>query len=538
MGSMVRAVGLALGFALLTLPTTSQAADPADRNVVLVIMDDTGTDLFGAYGEVEAGMSPPPEHLVTPNIQELADRGVLFRDAWSGPFCSTTRATIMTGQFAFRNGLGGLGSLPPPEQASPPYVPLAQLLGASPARTLRSMIGKWHVTDFSLACATRLTPLAESYYTPLEAGFTQYQGYPDLGGSQYGWCEVVEGTGPTEPCDGPYEFLWPPVCTYREAYETSAEVDRAVAFLNQAPQQPWFLQLSFHSVHAPREAPPGSLRPQTPDPLPDEKTKLRAMLEAMDTELGRFLDRLELYDCGVDDCHLSRTTVILVGDNGTAKGVTLDTAVNRGSKSTIYEGGINVPLIVTGDAVHASRRGTESAALVHTSDLYPTIAQMTGRPQPTGIAIDGVSFAKHLALADAPPPRSCVYADGRFNQRDAGLHSRPRDQHNTAARNATHKLIRWADETNPEIGYAFYGLGPDGHLDEGSDVVDTKLPIPTHPSDPTFDSYQQLYAQLQLDVASPCKPAEPLCGLGTELVPVLLVLRARLRRKHASSRPQ
>src|SRR4029453_15924116 len=142
---MSRATCLALGLVLCAAPLASRAALPADRNIVLIIMDDTGTDLFGAYGEVKAGMSPPPEHLVTPNIQKLADRGVLFENAWSGPLCSTTRASILTGQFAFRNGLGGVGSLPPPEAAPTPYLWLAQHLAAAPARALRSVIGKWHV---------------------------------------------------------------------------------------------------------------------------------------------------------------------------------------------------------------------------------------------------------------------------------------------------------------------------------------------------------------------------------------------------------
>jgi arylsulfatase A-like enzyme len=532
----MRAVPIALALVLAALPSPSRAAARADRNVVLIIMDDTGTDLFGAYGEVKPDMEPPPEHFVTPNIQELADRGLRFENAWSEPLCSPTRATILTGQLPFRNGLGAIYDIAPPGPENP-YVPLPQLLGTAPVRPVRSLIGKWHLSDFDEACTTKSTPLADFYDTAVEAGFTQFVGNPDSSklpdAGQYDWCEVMDGTGPTEPCSGGDPGS--PFCEHRQVYETTAEVDRAIAFLEQAPQEPWFLQLSLHSVHRPLEAPPPELRPLTPDPLPDDRTLQRAMLEAMDTELGRFLDHLEQYDCGADDCHLGRTTVILVGDNGTALGLTLPTAVNRGTKTTLYEGGINVPLIVTGDAVNPARRGTSTGALVHTVDLYPTIAGMTAHPLPEGAVIDGVSFFLHVADSNEPPPRSCVYADGRFNTTEPttqGRWGQPRNQHDTTVRNATHKLIRYATIETGVWNFEFFGLDlTTGHLNEWN-----LLPVPADASDPNYASYQELRAQLKDSVPIPCQPAElPPCGLGPELVPALLALLA-LRRSATRQR--
>jgi len=535
--SRVRRRSLALAIALCVLagPIASRAADPAARNVVLIVMDETGVDLFGAYGEVKPGMSPPPEHGVTPNIQALTDAGVIFRNAWAGQACSATRATIVTGQYAFRNGVGAaIPSLPEPGSPAA-YIPLAQRLGEAPApRPARSLIGKWHITDFSQACDFKLTPLTEFYYTPVEGGFTQYQGFPDTGGYSFGWCEVVEGTGSTEPCEDP---LSPGFCG-RSQYNTTYEIDRAVAFLAGAPVEPWFLEVALHAVHVPRQAPPEGLHTQAyiiatydeADEIgnthPDSRPMQEAMLEAMDTELGRFMAALHAHDPG-----LANTTVILVGDNGSV--LPLDTAVNRGKKGMIYEGGINVPLVVAGDAVSPLRVGTETAALVHSSDLYPTILEMTGKTPPAGITIDGVSFARHLNLAAANPPRSCVYADGRF---PGAQYGQPRSQHDTAVRNATHKLIRFANTSAGVTGYEFYGRGPDGHLDENA-----ALPIPSDPEDPSYASYQALHAQLQDTVASPCKPVPPppSCGFGPELaaLPLLLAslqrIRSRVRSRHS-----
>src|SRR5687767_855343 len=138
-------VRLAVGLVLFALPVASLAATPADRNVVLIILDDVGTDLIGAYGEVNPNTPPsetvpPPEHALTPSLQQLADRGVRFENAWSSPWCSATRATIMTGQLAFRNGLGNVGSLPDHTVAGT-YVPLQLHLSEAPARAHRWMIG-------------------------------------------------------------------------------------------------------------------------------------------------------------------------------------------------------------------------------------------------------------------------------------------------------------------------------------------------------------------------------------------------------------
>jgi len=515
----------------LTLTDAARAAHPAERNVVLIVLDDTGVDLFGVYGEF-AGTDPPPEHQATPSIQALADRGLVFRNAWSSPLCAATRATIMTGQYGFRNGIGGHGRLLPPSEAENPYVPLAQVLAASPRpRPVRAMMGKWNISDFSQACSLPSAPLADHFYTPTEAGFTRYQGNPDVEVvSQFDWCDVVEGAAENPSCDSPFETPSPPYCFHCSSYETSVYVDQAVAFLNQVAQEPWFLQVAFHSVHAPREAPPENLHTQADiiarydegDSVPalssDNRPMQEAMLQAMDTEIGRFMVALESYDPG-----LSRTTVILVGDNGS--NLPIPTSINRDGKGSIYEGGVNVPMIVAGDVVHPARVGTETSALVHTADLFPTIVELTGQQLPSEVSIDGVSFAAVLRSASASGARSCVYVDGDFAQ---GVRQ-PRSQHATAVRDATHKLIRVPNGPEGTV-YEFYGLGPSGQLDENA-----PLPVPTDPLDAGYDSYQQLFAQLQDDVASPCRPSPPAppgvaCGLGGEIAPALL-LAAWLRRR-------
>ena len=69
------------------------------RNVLIIIADDLGSDYCGFY----------ENHLDTvnlPNVRRLLKTGVRFKNAWSNPFCSPTRAGILTGRYSFRTGVG------------------------------------------------------------------------------------------------------------------------------------------------------------------------------------------------------------------------------------------------------------------------------------------------------------------------------------------------------------------------------------------------------------------------------------------------
>jgi len=80
---------------LLNVPALGQA------NCLVIVSADPGVDRVGAYG-----VHPAPDR--TPVIDRLANRGLLFRDAWTNSMCSTTRATILTGRYSFRTGIGGI----------------------------------------------------------------------------------------------------------------------------------------------------------------------------------------------------------------------------------------------------------------------------------------------------------------------------------------------------------------------------------------------------------------------------------------------
>jgi arylsulfatase A-like enzyme len=245
------------------------------------------------------------------------------------------------------------------------------------------------------------------------------------------------------------------------------------------------------------------------------------MLQAMDTEVGRLLDALDLTD----------TTVFLLGDNGSA--YALPTAINSEGKGSIHEGGINVPLIVAGDAVPLAAQGAETAALVHTTDVYATLLELGGAAPPAGVTVHGVSFAPALGNPSVSP-RSVVYADGPFNQSQKEDAAQPH-MHDVAVRDPRYKLIRWGceipDEGNPNRR-AFYDLevdpgeaddllDPPGGLDAGEEAAYTAL-------SGALDSIAGLPPAGGCPHIDP-PPPPPRCGLGFEIALPLALLAARRR---------
>ena len=168
-------------FALLLLTLALSASETP--SVVLVILDDVGTDMLASYGE-------GPDPAITPNIDELAASGLVFEQAWSAPVCSPTRACILTGCWPERTGItnalgsDGAGSL---DENLPT---LAETL--TNAGVLATCHGKWHLS------------VDEDPNHPNLVGFTHYAGL--LSGSPrdyYTWLvTVIRFTLPT--CSPPF----------------------------------------------------------------------------------------------------------------------------------------------------------------------------------------------------------------------------------------------------------------------------------------------------------------------------------------------
>ena len=368
------------------LPATPKRAGRDRPNIVVIIADDFGVDMVGAYGE---GGSLP----CTPNIDSLATDGLLFRNAWANPTCSPMRAATLSGRYGFRTGVGSPGAGGTLDLAE---VALPEVLNGYET----ACMGKWHVGG-------------NNADHPNLTGFDNYAGAIGGGVGNYeSWNKVINGV--QEPST---------------TYATQDVADDAITMI-QTMQEPWFLWVAFNAPHTPFHVPPtgvcappecattycGNL-PQNPA----NWQMARAMTEAMDAEIGRILGALDTVD--------PDAIVFFMGDNGTARQATVAPFNSTRAKGSPYEGGINVPLIVRGPGIAQG----ETQGLVSNVDLFSTIAELSGS---NALTEDSVSMVPYFTNPSTSV-RSLVYSEG-FSPNGSG----PYTTHDRAVRNERYKLIR------------------------------------------------------------------------------------------------
>jgi len=329
-----------LGFCLVL----ATAGVHAQRNVVLIIADDLGTDYFGFY----------EDHVDTvdvPNIRGLLSRGVRFTNAMSNPVCSSTRSGILTGRYSFRTGVGNVvGGIGGSGQLATSEMTIPRMLELYDPTIAKADLGKWHLHQ--PAPATNLL-------NPNIIGYDHFEG-PFIGAlpSYTNWTKFTNGVAS-------------PVTTYA----TSENVNNAVAWLRTQEQSRFFLWLAFNAPHEPLHLPPAALHSYNmltgvqADINANPKPYFKAMIQAMDHEIGRLADSLEVMG------RLDSTDLIFIGDNGNTRRTAQIAELNR-AKGTVYQYGVHVPMIIAGPSV--INPGRVCDALVNTADIFATVLELFG----------------------------------------------------------------------------------------------------------------------------------------------------------------
>ncbi|MFT4705834.1 MAG: arylsulfatase A-like enzyme [Bradymonadia bacterium] len=397
------------------------SADVIDRgppNLVLVVLDDVGVEvvqpwatLVGATGEV----------VETPTLDALLDDGVAIETAWAGATCSPTRWTLHTGTYPSRGGplgpaVGGSG-------LTTASATLPRILGDTYSTGL---FGKWHLGGGNNAPTTL-------------GGWDVYSGSPEGALADYFAWERVSAVAGSRP-----------VVEDVGTYATTAVVDDALAWLGTVDDtRPWLTMLAFNAPHSPFHVPPESLRPGYPTAeldadgdgeCDDDGPCHRAMLQALDSELGRFLRSIAASSEERD------TIVIVLGDNGSPGSVVQAPFDRTHAKFTFFEGGIRVPMWVSGPEERVSERGT-LRVMAHSADLFATLLEFAGAEVPPGV--DAVSLVP--ALNGAGSQRDTLYMDG-----EAGPEPFVEQ---AAIRDARYK-VQWLDVTAPDL-FGCYDLAAD-----------------------------------------------------------------------------
>lgn len=362
---------------VLALWLAALPAQAASNNILFIISDDFGVPEASFYRRdlrrVTTPTAPP-----APELQALANQGITFSRAWATPWCSATRASIITGQYGFRHGIGKTidqGSPDLPDTA----VTLPRVVGDSSRNYVTRHIGKWHITSENDG-PRNLGWQNGINNPPTEGGFPSPRTYFD-------WRSYTNGSGPTT----------------RSTYALTFWIDEAISTINSAnaANRPYFIWLAINNPHAPFHEPPTSLYTTALPGSPTNRQLYGAMVEAMDKELGRLLNNVDL----------ATTTVIFVGDNGTPTNIVSSPYSSTHGKGTIYQEGVRVPLIIAGQGV--SGRGYVEA-MVNAVDIFPTIVELAGQAgnsRLSGLKIDGVSMVPYFTNPQRPSLRKFAYAE-------------------------------------------------------------------------------------------------------------------------------
>ncbi|MHC4517833.1 MAG: sulfatase [Planctomycetota bacterium] len=319
-------------------------------NFVFIFIDDMGWKDLGFMGST---------YYQTPRIDKLAAEGVVFTNAYSNaPNCAPTRACLMSGQYGPRHGVYTVGTpergearrrklIPTPNttELGTKHVTLAEAL--KPAGYTCACVGKWHLGN-------------KAPHRPQDRGFDVV--YERKRGGHFG----AEGR-----------------------YLTDRLTDEAVKFIMANRDRPYFLYLSHHAVHTPIQAKPEVIakyegrKPTKGHSNPN----YAAMIDSVDQSVGRVLDTLERL--GLSE----NTVVFFFSDNG-GHGNFTSMKPLRGSKGTLYEGGIRVPAIVRWPG--KARAGAKCKTPIIGVDFYPTMLEMAGASGPVGHTLDGESLVPLL----------------------------------------------------------------------------------------------------------------------------------------------
>jgi len=452
--AFIKTAGWAIASTSLTgcRPALTSSMPPKTErppNVLLIMIDDLGWTDLHCQGN---------NRLETPNIDRLAKQGMRFTDAYAAaPVCSPTRAAIMTGQSPAR--LAITNHLPDqirfqPDNAtvrsaetvnhlSLDYVTIAERL--KEAGYANAFIGKWH-----------LSGKQEEMSTTEPTRRPEWQGFDlNVGGCCYG--------GPPSYFE-PYKN--PTIQAGKKGeYLTERLSDEAIDFMNEHRDQPFFIALWNYTVHWPMQAPQDLIdKYKARTGLKDHR--YAAMIEAMDTQIGRVMESLDALKL-TDD-----TLVIFTSDNGAFGGVT-DLHPLRGCKGYLYEGGIRVPLIVRWPSV--VKPGTICTTPVISTDFYPTILDVAGlKPEP-GKPLDGESIVP-LIRRKGPLRRQAIY----FHYPNYAFHRGNRL--GGAIREGDYKLIEYYDDGSVEL----YNLAKD--IGEHQDLSQ-QLPQKAHAMKEKLDQW-------------------------------------------------
>jgi arylsulfatase A-like enzyme len=387
----MRSVTLCAALTMLSFALV-HGAESRPPNFIVIFTDDQGYGDLSCFGG---------EHVHTPRIDQMAAEGAKLTSFYvAAPVCTPSRAALMTGCYPKRVDLAtgskfGVLLAGDEKGLHPDEVTIAEVLKAKGYRT--GLFGKWHLGD-------------QPEFLPTRQGFDDFFGIP-----------YSHDIHPFHPRQDHFQF--PPLALLENEtviemdpdadYLTQRLTDKAVEFIHQHRDEPFFIYLPHPIPHKPLHVSPPYMAKAPSDVVEalkgegdgiDYRTRdrlFRQAIEEIDDSVGAILDALKQE--GIDE----QTLVLFTSDNGPAIG---KAGPLRGKKGSTFEGGMREATVVRWPG--RVEPGQTNDELMTAMDLLPTFAGLAGANVPADRVIDGKDVWPVLAAGAASPHEAFFYHKG------------------------------------------------------------------------------------------------------------------------------
>ena len=368
-----RSIILLLLFGLCIFKAFGQKKDPENQkpNIIVILTDDQGWADVGFNGGTD---------IPTPNLDRIAAEGVIFSNGYvSHPYCSPSRAGLLTGRYQARFG----------HDCNMPYTgendasigtPLSEKMISEALKEQgyrTSAIGKWHVGD-------------HPDLHPTNQGFDHWFGFAGGGMNYWG---IPQGPLQTILRNGK------PVPENELSYLTDDFTNEAIQFITKKEDQPFFIYLAYNAPHAPDQATENYLK-ETKHIEYGGRSVYGAMVNAVDNGVGKIDSTL------IANNLKKNTLLIYLSDNG-GRSQHADNKPFRGYKGMIYEGGIKVPFFMTYPKEILKNQHYDH--MISALDIFPTVLYASGANVSKEKQLDGVNLLPYVKGTTNKPPHEALF---------------------------------------------------------------------------------------------------------------------------------
>lgn len=344
-------------FLLVVLSQTSRFSTTAQRlprQIILIVADDLGWKDVGFNGS---------KYYHTPVLDSLAAHSMVFTNAYANASnCAPSRACLMSGAYSPRHGVY---TVSPADRGNPktrkliPHAnsnllpPTIETLGHAFQKSgfKTAVMGKWHIGE-----------------DPTTQGFDVHKG----GGK----------AGHPKNYFSPYEMEF--LSDGPEGEEITDRITtEAVRFMTENQKQDFFLYIPHFAIHTPLQGKKELVKKYnhlSPVDGQGSSPEYAALVENLDQNMGKLMQAIE-------DLNLIDPLIVFTSDNGGIANLSRQWPLRAG-KGSYYEGGIRVPLLVNHSAIKPGISDYPTLLF----DLFPTLCEWSGIPEPTTQPLDGVSF--------------------------------------------------------------------------------------------------------------------------------------------------